>query len=134
MSELFREANGCCPFCGGEINLIEGMVFDYTLDKDGYPNYLNEEHYRISAYCKNCCKQLFVLPNGNAGYYVYPVDINFVIEALEAVTHSNYRLSIISDKILSSSNSDLNPFTNIRQQIEEEKEDSTDLLEEDIPF
>ena len=48
-NSLFQKLNGQCPYCYGTVNIVEGMVYDYTLDKDGIPAYLNSEEYRVAA-------------------------------------------------------------------------------------
>ena len=91
--ELFTELNGRCPFCGGEINIIEGDVFEYTLDEMGIPKYLNSEEYRLTGYCKRCRRQMFPLPNGNGTYTVYPYNPMPTINAYSSYVPK--RISII---------------------------------------
>lgn len=110
--ELFQELNGCCPYCGKEVNIIEGMVYDYTLDKDGNPNFLNSEEYRVAGYCKTCSRCLYVAPNNRGGYTVYP-DNNAIPIMLHNVYSSldiQQRTSALGIRLLES---DSNPFTNI---------------------
>jgi hypothetical protein len=45
MNSLFRNLDGRCPECNGPVNIVEGMVYDYTLDREGLPNFLNSESY-----------------------------------------------------------------------------------------
>lgn len=136
MSHLFKEIGGRCPFCDGLVNLIEGMVLDYNLDENGYPEVLNTESYRIAAYCINCAKQLTAMPNGMGGYNVYPINIMDNLRMLELIGISPYeRISVISNKILNSTDSEVNPFTNVRQTlIDNNNESNEELSEEDIPF
>lgn len=115
MDELFKYLGGCCPHCDGEVNIVEGMVFDYTLDKDGNPKYLNSEEYKVAAYCKRCEKCLYVAPNGQGGYTVYPYD--------SAIPYMLYEANRGSDKIKRSSlmgikllETDGNPFVNITDE------------------
>lgn len=118
--ELFTELSGCCPFCGGVVNVIEGMVYDYTLDEYGYPKYLNEENYKVTGYCKRCSKQLYVLPNSMEGYTVYPVNTMHAIMELDLMG-LNTRISVLGNKILSSNDDSINPFVNTRTSYDEEK-------------
>lgn len=136
--ELFTELNGRCPFCGGEINIIEGDVFEYTLDETGFPQYLNSEEYRLTGYCKRCKRQMFPLPNGNGTYTVYPYNPMPAINAYNSYVPK--RISIISDKVLSSTDENINPFINVRASLENDDgenikdfEDAS-LIEEDLPF
>ena len=78
MKNLFNEIGGCCPFCGNKTNVVEGAVYEYSLNEQGIPEYLDAEQYKIACYCKHCQKQLFILPNSNGGYKVYPTDPLFV--------------------------------------------------------
>lgn len=136
--ELFTELNGRCPFCGGEINIIEGDVFEYTLDEIGFPQYLNSEEYRLTGYCKRCRRQMFPLPNGNGTYTVYPYNPMPTINAYNSYVPK--RISIISDKVLSSTDENINPFINVRASLENddgeniENFEDASLIEEDLPF
>ena len=136
--ELFTELNGRCPFCGGEINIIEGDVFEYTLDEIGFPQYLNSEEYRLTGYCKRCRRQMFPLPNSNGTYTVYPYNPMPTINAYSSYVPK--RISIISDKVLSSTDKNINPFINVRASLENddgeniENFEDTSLIEEDLPF
>ena len=135
--ELFTELNGRCPFCGGEINIIEGDVFEYTLDEIGFPQYLNSEEYRLTGYCKRCKRQMFPLPNGNGTYTVYPYNPMPTINAYNSYVPK--RISIISDKVLSSTDENINPFINVRASLKDDDEnienfEDASLIEEDLPF
>ena len=135
--ELFTELNGRCPFCGGEINIIEGDVFEYTLDEIGFPQYLNSEEYRLTGYCKRCKRQMFPLPNGNGTYTVYPYNPMRTINAYNSYVPK--RISIISDKVLSSTDENINPFINVRASLKDDDEnienfEDASLIEEDLPF
>lgn len=112
MNKLFQPLNGACPHCNGTVNIIEGLVYDYTLDKEGLPEFMNSEEYRVAAYCKRCEKCLFVAPNSVGGYTVYP-DNN----AIPMMLHQAYardgrlgRSSILGIKLLEKED---NPFINI---------------------
>ena len=135
MSSLFRQVDGRCPYCNGLVNVIEGSVLEYTLDNDGYPNKLNTENYKIAAYCKNCCRKLFALPNDGNGYNIYPINIEFTLSELDCLDNSS-RLSVITNKILSSTDESINPFTNVREYNIKQLSDNNDnsLIEEDVPF
>lgn len=116
--ELFQELNGCCPHCGREVNIVEGMVYDYTLNKDGVPNYLNSEEYRVAAYCKNCNTPLIALPNTNGGYTIYPINIGVMnqIKSLHdifGVPTKTSRSSALGIRLLESE--EINPFTNVKE-------------------
>lgn len=107
--ELFKPINGTCPFCNGPVNVIEGMVYDYTCDKNGYPNNLNQEQYRVTAYCKKCNKQLYAIPNNfGSGYSIYPVNI---LTSPFSYNNSSKRISVLAETFLE--NCEENPFANI---------------------
>lgn len=138
--KLFVNLGGCCPYCGSKVNVIEGMVFEYNLNKSGYPEYLESEHYKVTCYCKHCCTQLFALPNNNGGYTVYPdnpMDILMKLDSFKAK-----RISLIGDGILSSTDAEINPFVNVRaynSYINDDGEDireydDSNLIEERIPI
>lgn len=138
--KLFVNLGGCCPYCGNKVNVIEGMVFEYNLNKSGYPEYLESEHYKVACYCKHCCIQLFALPNNNGGYTVYPnnpMDILMKLDSFKAK-----RISLIGDGILSSTDAEINPFINVRaynSYINDDGEDireydDSNLIEERIPI
>ena len=113
MDNLFKRLNGSCPYCGNQIGIVEGMVFDYDIDYDGYPVYLNSESYRVAAYCNECNKCLFVTPNDKGGYTVYPDN-----PAIPPMLYNIYkdkdfqRSSVFGMKLLESKD---NPFTNIME-------------------
>ena len=136
--EWFTELNGRCPFCGGEITIIEGDVFEYTLDEMGIPEYLNSEEYRLTGYCKRCRRQVFPLPNGNGTYTVYPYNPMPTINAYSSYVPK--RISIISDKVLGSTDENINPFINVRASLENDDNENIEnfedasLIEEDLPF
>ena len=110
MNKLFQPLNGNCPYCGGIVNIVEGMVYDYTLDKEGLPSFLNSEQYRVAAYCTTCKKCLFVAPNNAGGYTVYP-DNNAIPMMIHSVyTDKHHRSSALGIKLLECED---NPFTNI---------------------
>lgn len=133
--ELFNEVNGCCPFCGNKANIIEGMIFEYNLNKEGYPENLISESYKVTAYCKYCSRQLFAYPNGSGGYNVYPYDPGFILEKLNTVYKDSIpRISITANKILESTSTEINPFVNVRDYLESAEEEKETILEEDIPF
>lgn len=137
MIALFNNLGGCCPYCGNKVNVIEGMVFEYNLDKNGCPEYLDSEHYKVTCYCKHCCKQLFALPNNNGGYTVYPnnpMDILMKFDSFNAK-----RISLIGNGILSSTDAEINPFINVRAYNSCANEEYTEyeesnLIEERIPI
>lgn len=108
-NSLFQKLNGQCPYCHGVVNIVEGMVYDYTLDKDGIPTYLNSEEYRVAAYCKRCERCLYVAPNANGGYTVYP-DNPAIPYLLHTVYRDNKRSSALAIKLLETED---NPFVNI---------------------
>ena len=134
--ELFKPINGTCPFCNGPVNVIEGMVYDYTCDKNGYPNNLNQEQYRVTAYCKKCNKQLYAIPNNfGSGYSIYPV--NILTSPFSYNNNSSMkRISVLAETFLE--NCEVNPFTNIENGYYEQNISNVSLpsvLEsEDIPF
>lgn len=72
--ELFQPLNGRCPVCGGQVGLVEGLVFDYTLDQKGFIGKSNSETYRAVGYCSNCKEERFVVPNDDGSYTVYHPD------------------------------------------------------------
>lgn len=133
--ELFNEVNGCCPFCGNKVNIIEGMIFEYNLNKEGYPENLISERYKVTAYCKYCNRQLFAYPNGSSGYNVYPYDPGFILEKLNTIYKDSVpRISITANKILESTSTEINPFVNVRDYLESAEGEKETILEEDIPF
>lgn len=134
MDTLYTQLNGCCPFCGNNVNIVEGMVYEYELDNNGYPNYLDAEHYKVACYCKHCNRQLYAFPNNKGGYTIYPLNPMYTIHEFNAVLPT--RISIISNKILSSTDEGINPFINvIKSNLSENEEyDDKKILEEDIPF
>lgn len=107
---MFRPYNGSCPYCGGIVNIVEGMVYDYTINRDGIPEFLHSENYRVAAYCMHCKKCLYVAPNSNGGYTVYPDD-KFVLAMFQDIYKDNTkRSSALGIKLLES---DGNPFVNL---------------------
>ena len=118
MDRLFQKLDGSCPYCGGIVNIVEGLVYEYTLDKDGLPYFLNSEQYKVAAYCKHCDKCLYVLPNNAGGYTVYPdyIDINTLVRSLDKDEH--HCLSALGNKFIESED---NPFITI-------------LADDDCPF
>lgn len=133
---IYKQLNGCCPFCGNTVNIIEGMVYEYELDKDGYPNHLDAEHYKVGCYCDHCKRQLYVFPNNNGGYTIYPLNPLHAMNQFNAFSPST-RLSIISNKILSSTDENINPFTNIvdyNNSLENLNYEEKEIEEDIIPF
>jgi hypothetical protein len=110
MNSLFRNLDGRCPECNGPVNIVEGMVYDYTLDREGLPNFLNSESYKVAGYCEKCKKCLFVAPNSNGGYTVYPD--NPAIPDLIANFGNHGRSSALGIRLLESEE---NPFWNITE-------------------
>jgi len=113
MSNLFMHINGQCPYCNGPVNIVEGLVFDYTLDNDGYPKILNTESYKVAGYCEKCAKELLIMPNDNGGYNAYPP-----ISGVDLVFQSNInnkRMSIFGNRLMTSED---NPFINIAEDDE----------------
>ena len=108
MSNVFRKLDGRCPTCNGPVNIVEGMVYDYTLDREGLPNFLNTESYKVAGYCEKCKKSLFVAPNNKGGYTVYPD--NPAIPDLIMSLGKYGRSSVLGIKLLESEE---NPFWNI---------------------
>lgn len=134
---IYKQLNGCCPFCGNNVNIVEGMVYEYELNDDGYPNHLDAEHYKVGCYCKHCNRQLYVFPNNNGGYTIYPLNpLNSMYQFNNF--SSSKRLSIISNKILSSTDEGINPFTNVveyNNSLEDLSHEEEKEIEEDIiPF
>lgn len=127
MMKLFNNLGGCCPYCGNKVNVIEGMVFEYNLNKDGYPEYLDSEHYKITCYCKHCCVQLFALPNNNGGYTVYPDNPMDILMKLDSFNAK--RISVIGNNILSSTDAQVNPFVNVRAYNSNFNDDNDDISE-----
>lgn len=114
---LFQEMNGCCPHCGKEVNIVEGMVYDYTLDSDGTPKYLNSEQYKVAAYCKYCNSPLLAIPNTNGGYTVYPFDIGVMgqiksLYEIFGVPTKTQRSSALGIRLLETE--ETNPFVNTK--------------------
>lgn len=114
--KLFEKIGGFCPYCKGTINIIEGMVYCYTLDLNGSPNHLNTEDYKVAGYCERCKRSLYVIPNNTGGYTVYPDN-----EAIPSVIHNIYlmsnkfqRSSLLGIKLLEKE--DNNPFINIKPE------------------
>lgn len=124
---LFKEINGTCPFCGGNVNIIEGMVFDYCCNKEGIPETMFTEHYKVAGYCVSCNNQVYPVPNKLGGYYMYPVDILGFMDKHGYFDDENTRerLSVISSIILDSTSTEINPFTNIREYNESIDNDSS---------
>ena len=133
--EVFKLVNGCCPYCNSRVNIIEGMVFDYLLDKDGYPEELNEEQYRITAYCPNCAVQLFPLPNGDGTYRIYPQFAKPIIERSLILfgrnDHSIKRISVLGESFMSGED---NPFTNTKPKELPEDVVVDGLIEDEVPW
>lgn len=112
MKNLFQILDGRCPYCGNIVNIVEGMVYDYTLDIHGNPYRLNSEQYKVAAYCKRCEKCLYVAPNEAGGYTVYPDN-----PAIPAMLHALYnssdvpkRSSALGIRLLERED---NPFVNL---------------------
>ena len=143
MVKLFQPLGGLCPHCGNPVNIVEGLVYDYTLDEDGNPNMLNSESYKVAAFCKHCCEGLYVEPNDHGGYTVYP-DFNAItshISMLNSVfgdyTNLNRRSSALAVRLLESDNNPfVNDFSNDNQvRITTSEQSTIDYeLEDDIPF
>lgn len=131
MDKLFRRINGRCPYCEGEVNIVEGMVFDYILDEDGIPKYLNSEEYKVAGYCRNCKRALYVLPNTCGGYNVYPND---AICTSPYMLNSIKRVSAFGIKLLESED---NPFVNATSDIPNQNLEYKIVIEDeddDCPF
>ena len=103
-SRLFQSLNGKCPYCGGKVNIVEGMVYEYTLGYSGEPNNLESESYRVAAYCKKCSKCLFVMPNESGGYTVYPEPDKVNVQRLIQ------RDKVLRSSVLGNTLMDGNPF------------------------
>lgn len=78
--DMFVEFDGTCPYCG-EINITEGMRYDYSIDSDGVPNILNQEQYMTYAYCSGCGKTSIAIAESDGDtikYKVYPDGIGHI--------------------------------------------------------
>lgn len=102
--ELFQFLDGSCPYCRGEVGIIEGLVNEYTLGQDGIPNRILSESYKIVGYCDHCKKALLVLPN-NGRYIVYPEGV-----ALSAMQYGNVETHMRAMEIELLEKKDENPF------------------------
>lgn len=110
--QLFAFLGSTCPYCNGEVSIVEGMVYEYTLDKCGIPNSLESEQYRVAGYCKNCEKELFIIPNIRGGYSTLPLTSESRMLLMSKI--ESKRISLLGNKLMKA---DDNPF------IESDKED-----------
>ena len=120
MSKLFLHGSTTCPYCNGNINIVEGLVYDYSLDSSGMPNNLHTESYKVIGYCKACSTPLIIIPNNEGGYTAYPEMAG--IDLLISDVLRNKRSSIFGNKLLEADN---NPFINATESI---------LEDDDCPF
>jgi hypothetical protein len=116
MSKLFLQGSHTCPYCGSNISILEGLVYDYRLDSGGFPSCLHTESYRVAGFCEACNVPLQVIPNEEGGYTAYP-EVEGV-DLLMASVLKDKRSSVFANKLLDADN---NPFINI-------------LDDEDCPF
>ena len=76
--------------------------------------------------------------NGNGTYTVYPYNPMPTINAYSSYVPK--RISIISDKVLGSTDENINPFINVRASLENDDNENIEnfedasLIEEDLPF
>ena len=79
---------------------------------------------------------MYVFPNNNGGYTIYPLNpLNSMYQFNNF--SSSKRLSIISNKILSSTDEDINPFTNVveyNNSLEDLSYEEKEIEEDIIPF
>ena len=106
---VFQPLSGNCPKCGNLVNIIEAMVYEYSLDANGDPFMLESENYKVAGFCKNCGEAMFVMPNENGGYTVYPPDVN-VARLMQRDKHQ--RSSALGMKLLDKEH---NPFVNVTE-------------------
>lgn len=133
MADLFRQVGGYCPYCGGKVNIIEGMVFDYTINESGYPELSNEEQYKVTAYCLNCNRQLIAFPNGMNEYSIYP-QMNSRLKLIMLNSLNKQHCSITANKLLAVTKLEDNPFLINASYNSLNNTENKELCEEDIPF
>lgn len=140
--DLFTKIDGTCPYCRGPVDIIESSLYDYTLDKDGFPNKLNHLMYKVAAYCLHCNIQLMAIPHFGK-YMIYPtfIDAEFVLDP-----NRKESAALVSAKLLECD--ETNPFVNTNepsQSITTTMDNLNDesknivavcdkLLEDEIPF
>lgn len=105
---LFVFLGSTCPYCNGPVNIVEGMVYEYTLDTAGTPNRLESEQYKVAGYCRACEKELIIIPNIRGGYSALPITSESRMLLMDKI-HSK-RVSLLGNKLIEAED---NPFTNI---------------------
>jgi hypothetical protein len=108
MSKLFLHGSHTCPYCGNNISIVEGLVYDYKLDSDGLPSVLNSEYFKVAGFCESCNVPLIIIPNDEGGYTAYP-EIEG-IDLLVKDTLRNKRSSVFANKLFKAED---NPFINV---------------------
>lgn len=133
--ELFQKLNGRCPVCGGQVGLIEGLVFDYVLSEEGFISDTNSETYRAVGYCSKCKDERFVIPNNDGSYTVYHPDAKAIPDLINNVLRGAGGVPGIKKTIFDKCSNVLetmhldengNPFV--------ESEDKVEEPEYEIPF
>ena len=72
--QLFQYIDGTCPHCHKPVIIIESLMYEYGLDKGGFPDIVFSEETKVAAYCLNCSTPLYAVPNIDGGYSIYPID------------------------------------------------------------
>ena len=120
---IFREIGSTCPFCGNPVCIIEGMVYEYTLNEyNGCPDNLLSEEYKVAGYCPNCHNQVFVVPE-HGRYKVYPFPVMDNIDKYNRILGKEdepTRISLLGDDYMT--DIDNNPFTNVVNTLTEDRE------------
>lgn len=114
---MFIEFDGSCPYCGGEVNIIENMKYNYSIDSDGIPNNLFEERYMNQAYCTQCHNHSIVAIAESDGdtvkYKVYPTEIGQYIYDYERKNncYDYSKASLLSYLVMDKK---ITPFSNVK--------------------
>ncbi len=134
---MFVEFDGTCPYCGGEINITEGMRYDYSIDSDGVPNILNQEQYMTYAYCSGCGKTSIAIAESDGDtikYKVYPDGIGqYIYDYERKHNYSNdSKSSLLSHLIMDKK---VTPFSNVKLSEHQPLEYIEGLdKEDDVPW
>lgn len=125
-TNVFHRIGSTCPFCGNTVCIVEGMVYEYSMSKHGYPDNLLTEEYKVVGYCPSCHNPVYVLPD-HGKYLVYPYPVIDEIEKYNAVLGkptNQTRVSLLGQNYMT--DIDNNPFTNVVNALADEMDQAID--------
>lgn len=135
---MFIEFDGSCPYCGGEINIIENMMYNYSIDNNGVPNNLFEEKYITQAYCTQCNNSMVAVAESDGDtvkYKVYPSEIGQYIYNYERKHNcfNDSRASVLSHLVMDKK---VTPFSNVKLSEHQPFMHSRGIVdnEDDVPW